>query len=235
MKNTKNYTMGLLSVLLLAACASQDATTLELESSGLGETEQEIGLKPAKKGCYKEPGIFHAADGTLTPFSAYVCWLPPDNNFVVVGSFGALETDLSKPDATLADVDPVTFFPTDPTQPFLYEYAEGVDCSPGLLTTDCIGDELVYFSMFDTGSVPFIQQELVWSLTRAAKAPNAPTWTEADYVFQSVAAAGEGVDAFNYPVTGQECEDAVNRMASFFSGRGVVFSEITLNPATLCD
>lgn len=235
MQNTKNYTM-ILSALLLAACSQGiDQTTLEDIEPNVGETEQEIGLKPAKKGCYKEPGIFHATDGSLTPFSAYVCWLPPDNNFVVVGSFGALETDLSLPDATIADVDPVTFFPTNPRQPFLYEYAEGVDCSPGLLSTDCVGDEIVYFSMFP-GSTPAIVQGLSWSLTRARGAGvESPFYAEADYVFQSVAEAGEGVDAFNYRIEGEECETAVNRMADFFEARSVVFEEIELDAEDLCD
>ncbi len=212
----------------LIAFAAVGCAGIAGETAELGTTEQEIGLKPARKGCYLEPGIFRAADGSMQPFSAYVCWLPPDNNFVVIGAFGSLEIDLSLPDAT-------TFPPANPAAPFLYEYSEDADCSPGLLTTDCIGNEEVFFS-FVPGSTPAISQELVWSLTRAAGAPEAsPFFAQPDYVFSSVAEAGEGVDAFNYRVTGSECVQAVDRMNAFFDARGVTFSVIELDAEELCD
>lgn len=224
-----------IAAVLAFGCSEQsDTTNVEQTDPSIGQAEQEIGLKPAKKGCYREPGIFRAADGSEQPFSAYVCWLPPDNNFVVVGSFGSLETDLSLPDVT-TELDPVTGFPTNPKQPFLYEYAEDADCSFGLLTTDCVADEQVYFS-FVPGSAPFISQGLTWSISRAAGAPDSsPFFAQPDYVFSSVAEAGEGVDAFNYRIKGAECEEAVDRMATFFAARSVVFDEIELDAEDICD
>lgn len=196
------------------------------EEAALGQADQAIlGFDPQfKKGVYLEPGIFHGADGSTMPFSAYVVW--EGDNFAAMGAFGSLETDLGLPDSPV-------FPAANPSAPVLYEYAEDSTCI-GIHARECVATEHVSFTV---PGAPDLVQGLSWTLARHHQADpiDSAAFDQAEFVFSSIGEPGEGVDAFNYRVRGAECVAAVNRIKAFYAGRGVVFSELKLKPAQLCN
>lgn len=204
----------------LAACG-QDAT--RLEAPELGQTEEELtvhvgGYDPQHKhGVFLEQGPFHQFGVGTFPFGAYVYW--QGNNFAVgVGAFGSLTPDLTLPDSP-------TFPAANPAQAVLYEYAEDADCDWTVsLTTNrvsCEATEHVFFTPGGGFTGPFS-----WKMTKFPE--------DSFYSFNSGDPGGNRVDAYNYRVTGAECETALERMADFFAAQSVEFEVLDLDPE-VCD
>lgn len=201
------------------------------ETEEIGSLESELRINVGsydpqdKFGCYWETGPFHCGVGGCggnptaftAPFGAYVCW--EGNNFALVSAFGALEPDLTKPDA-------VAFPSPDPTRPIIYEFAEDADCEWLVSATTnrvyCEATEEVYFTIGGGFVAPFN-----WKQTKFPE--------DSFFSFNSGDPAGNRVDAYSYKLEGQKCVDAVDRIVDFFDAQMVTFTELELDSGELCD
>lgn len=220
----KNVMIAVLGLLVFGCNEGQDKTTLEGVPSELGSSEQKLihvgSFDPQQKwGVYYEQGplkqVIPEFGNTTTPFGAYVIW--EGNNFALVAAFGSITVDLLADDAS-------TFPAANPAQPIMYEYGEEADCDWQPLRLTCDSPATALFTPPGVG--PVVIPSLEWTMTRY---PGDPF-----FVFHS-AIPGESVDAFNYPVTGAECEAAVERIVDFFDSRDVVFENMELDVEELCD
>jgi hypothetical protein len=229
MQNTKNYTIGMFAALVLTACGGMAGESSPPVELGANKEELQVHVgsydPQHKNGVYWETGPFHCAVGGCggnptaftAPFGAYVVW--EGNNFALVSSFGALEPDLSLPDAT-------TFPAANPAAPVIYEFAEDADCDWLVSATTnrvyCEATEQVYFTPGGGFVGPFN-----WKQT---KFPD-----DAFFSFNSGDPGGNRVDAYSYQLTGEKCETAVERIVDFFDAQNVTFTVLELDAEELCD
>ncbi len=221
MHNQKTYTMGMLAALVLSACggiAGESSPPVEL-GTAKEELQVHVGSYDPqhKNGVYLEQGPFHQFGVGTFPFGAYVVW--EGNNFALVGAFGALEPDLALADAS-------TFPAANPAAPVLYEYAEDADCDWLVSVTTnrvyCEATEHVFF----TPGGGFVGT-FNWKQTKFPE--------DNFFSFNSGDPGGNRVDAYSYKITGEKCEDAVERIVTFFDAQNVTFTVLELDAEELCD
>ncbi len=182
----------------LFACSDISTTTQDGPDSGIAK--QALSRDPQnKRGVWSEPGIFTDGNPSTTDsvFNSYVVW--DHNNFVVIGTFGALDLDLSLPAGSAPNS--VTF----------WEYAIDADCGGNKKQIECEATESVYF----VGNPTPLVQGFGWSFTKI---------NDTNYAFlsQDAPPATGGAGSITGPVTDSAtCLAALSQMRGQIAANGV--------------
>lgn len=197
----------------LVACSDIDES---IQNDVTGTTEEALSNHndpQHKSGVWAEPGIF--TDGNQatvdSPFNSYVVW--DKNNFVVIGTFGTLDLDLSLPAGSAPNS--VTF----------WEYSINADCDGNKKQIECTATESVYF----VGSPTPLVQDFNWSFTKI----NDPNYA---FLSQDAPPATGGAGSITQPVTDQAtCLAALAQMRGQVTANSVnLHGKVNLNDS-LCN